>query len=170
MNKERFIKNFLIVFSVLFVVVALFFLTQMSLTGKVGLEIEDNVLTIGIKSGELIPKKSVFIINYENETEELKFKEFIKLSDFDLKSKKDNYYVENVEISEEGQGYGVEGENEIGEKGFGKDYLGEDITKISLDLILLNLSNVQSVFFKYGDIVIVSSEDENVDDEEEEES
>lgn len=101
----------------LFIFVSLFFVVKLNLTGKVSLSIEDSYefgeqiigsVKLNLKQGELVPLSTKVLVNNAGEIKEFLLSDLIS---YDISE--GNFYVENVEISGAGNGYGVLGEKII---------------------------------------------------------
>jgi len=97
-------------------IIAGFFIYQTSITGKVSLNIQDSYvagenitgsLRLNLKYGELLPINSKLVVEQNGVIDEIFLSELI-LSNID-----GSFYVEGVEISGEGEGYGFIGEKTI---------------------------------------------------------
>ncbi len=115
-NKTKIIFLISIFLIVTFVLLYLFVFNK-SFTGKVTLEnTNQNIqnsyslpLSLVLKEGELIPESSTLILESSNETKKYVLKDIIpkNFSSFG------NFYLEKSNLSEEGKGFGIEGENII---------------------------------------------------------
>jgi hypothetical protein len=115
-NKNKIIFLISIFLIVTFVLLYLFVFNK-SFTGKVTLEnTNQNIqnsyslpLSLVLKEGELIPESSTLILESSNETKKYVLKDIIpkNFSSFG------NFYLEKSNLSEEGKGFGIEGENII---------------------------------------------------------
>ena len=101
----------------LFISLSLFFVVKIDLTGKVSLSLEESYefgeqitgrVKLNLVSGELIPLSTKLIVDNAGEINEFLLSDLIS---HDISE--GNFYVENVEISGTGNGYGVLGEKII---------------------------------------------------------
>jgi len=102
---------------VFLVIVSSFFFSNFDFSGKVTLSLEKNYvpgeridgsINLGLKQGELLPASTKLFINNSGEIHEYFLSELVS---FDLIS--GNFYVENINISGSGEGYGLVGEKKI---------------------------------------------------------
>jgi hypothetical protein len=114
-------KNKIIFLISIFLIVTFFllylFVFNKSFTGKVTLEsTNQNIqnsyslpLSLVLKEGELIPESSTLILESSNETKKYVLKDIIpkNFSSFG------NFYLEKFNLSEEGKGFGIEGDNKV---------------------------------------------------------
>ena len=101
----------------LFIFLSLLFVVKLDLTGKVSLSIEDSYefgeqilgsVKLNLKQGELVPLSTKVLVDNAGE-----IKEFLLSDLISYNISEGNFYVENVEISGAGNGYGVLGEKII---------------------------------------------------------
>ena len=107
-------KLFLIPIVVLLILIAGFLIyNQLSLVGKVSLEMQDTYvfgenisgsLRLNLKEGELLPLDSKIIIEQDGIISEIILSELLQSNN------EGNFYIENQEITGGGQGYGFAGE------------------------------------------------------------
>jgi hypothetical protein len=115
LNKNKIII-FIIGFSFIFLSILLLYFLQSPLTGKFTLQISPSykagenikgLFKIGLKKGELIPIDSKIIIEQQGTRKEILLSQVVNANS------NGTFYVENTEISGEGQGYGFSGEKTI---------------------------------------------------------
>ncbi|MBU4069599.1 MAG: hypothetical protein KJ646_01305 [Nanoarchaeota archaeon] len=101
----------------LFIFLSLLFVVKLGLTGRVSLSIEDSYefgeqilgsVKLNLKQGELVPLSTKILVDNAGEIKEFLLSDLIS---YDISE--GNFYVENVEISGAGKGYGVLGEKII---------------------------------------------------------
>ncbi|MFH1522040.1 MAG: hypothetical protein ABIF18_03705 [archaeon] len=92
----------------------LFFIVDFSLTGKVSLSLEESYefgeriegsVKLSLKQGELIPVSTKILVDNSGEVSEFLLNDLVS---YDISE--GNFYVENIEISGTGEGYGILGE------------------------------------------------------------
>ena len=106
-------KSSLFIFIVVLAIFVGFLIYDYQITGKVSLEIKDSytakenitgVLKIGLKKGELLPIDSKIIISQNGFSKEIFLREIVS-ANFN-----GSFFLENIELSGEGEGYGFPGE------------------------------------------------------------
>ncbi|MEM4330642.1 MAG: hypothetical protein QW273_01380, partial [Candidatus Pacearchaeota archaeon] len=117
--KER--KNYLLV-SVLifFFVISFLYLISLSkekIVGKSILELSsistskgilEGALFLNLKEGELLPSNSYLVFEQEGKKEKILIKDLVQMNEIE-----GNFYIEGLNLSGEGKGFGVEGKKKL---------------------------------------------------------
>jgi len=110
------IKEFILIISVFLIVLLLIFglvFFKNQITGKVSLELDSNyqegealdgIVKLALKEGELIPTSSRIVFENSEEIYEYELSSVISESPIE-----GNFYIEGLDISGSGEGYGIEG-------------------------------------------------------------
>lgn len=112
-------KTFLIILliSIFFAFAIINFFYQGEISGKAVLSVSTNylpneslkgILSLSLKQGELIPANSIVLIEMENNTYEHKLSDLVSQSTLT-----GDFYAEDVQLSGNGEGYGIKGEKII---------------------------------------------------------
>ena len=105
-------KLILLIFLVISIALIIFLFYNLQITGKASLDMReyyilgDNIfgnLQLSLKEGELIPSNTIVKINMAGETSEFLLSDLIVSNDNGI------FYIENFELSGEGEGYGFPG-------------------------------------------------------------
>ncbi len=116
-SRKVIITSGLLTLLVLVVLLSLFFITKLDLVGRVTLDIKDNYLpgeniqgeiNLILKAGELFPADTTFIVDNSGEVKEFNLKDLVLES-----VNEGNFYVEGLNLSENGSGYGILGQKEV---------------------------------------------------------
>jgi len=168
-------KKFLVIplIILLFVGGVLFFMYFSQITGKMHLDIDNDVLSISLKKGVLLPINSKLIIGQGGVSKEVLLSELID-SNFE-----GSFYVEDLEISGEGGGYGIFGEKkfypeveftleikdsedvggEVGSGGSGESESSEDI------VVEEEVEEVEEEIIEESDEEVEEEDDEEIEEE-----